>query len=241
MSALNNNTLANPSNSFYAPAGESARNWYLFPSLTGEVNLVDASGTQLLHSIEANLYYNNELLAKAGDIQNVADWALYPALADVNLDGRNLTDASSATINNTLTATSISCLDQLVAGSATVVGSLLANSLSTNGAVPPVANNVTTGTVTASGLVGAGSVTATGAVQGGSLVTTGGLDMVNTAITRTSSVGISAGGFAPYGALSSPDGVMLTWNGAQIQTGGGGSAANWAKVSACVVLRKAHK
>jgi len=67
--------------------------WYLNPSLNGEVLLNDASGTQLLHSIDANLYYNNELLAKAGDIENVADWSLYPALQQVELAGQNIIQA----------------------------------------------------------------------------------------------------------------------------------------------------
>jgi len=67
--------------------------WYLNPSLTGEILLNDASGTQLLHSIDANLYYNNELLAKANDIQDIGDWSLYPAIATVELAGQNIIQA----------------------------------------------------------------------------------------------------------------------------------------------------
>jgi len=51
--------------------------------------------------------------------------------------------------------------------------------------------------------------------------------MTNSAITRAASVGISNAGLAPYGSLTSPDGVMLTWNGQAVNTGGGGSAAAW--------------
>ena len=56
--------------------------------------------------------------------------------------------------------------------------------------------------------------------------------MANTSITRASSIGISSHGSAPYGSLSSPDGAMLTWNGAQIQTGSGGDVSKWSTFNA---------
>ena len=101
MSLLNNATLANTRTPYYALASESAKNWYLFPSLSGEVLLNDSSGTQVLQSIAGNLYYNNELLAKAGDISNAADWSFYPALFPVNINGQTISDVSSITVNNT--------------------------------------------------------------------------------------------------------------------------------------------
>jgi len=209
--ALPNNTFTSPGASFYAPAGESAKNWYLFPSLNGQVLLVDASGTQTLKSIDANLYYNNELLAKANDIQDIADWSLYPALATVELAGQNITqvgDISGATAHiGAITATSVT-----------------ASTISATG--------ITGTTITASGNVSGGSVTTIGTVSAGSISTTGGLDMTNSAITRASSVGISNAGFAPYGSLTSPDGVALTWNGASINTGAAGNVAQWANYPA---------
>jgi len=66
----------------------------------------------------------------------------------------------------------------------------------------------------------------------GAITAQGGVDMANTAITRTASVAISNSGFAPYGSLTSPDGVALTWNGASITTGSGGNASAWANFSA---------
>ena len=39
------------------------------------------TGTHLLNGQAGDLYYDDELLAKANDIQDVADWALYPALS----------------------------------------------------------------------------------------------------------------------------------------------------------------
>jgi hypothetical protein len=234
--ALPNNTYASPGVSFYAPAGESAKNWYQFPALNGTIQLVDASGTQLLRSIDGDLFYNNELLAKASDIQDVADWSLYPALQSVELAGQDIIQANNITAASTITA------NVLDASSATITGAVSANSLATvpgpftSGDVKTqtvtASGLVSAGSVSSSGLVSAGSVSSTGNIQGTSLTTTGGLDMANTAITRASAVNISANGFAPYGALSSPDGTLLTWNGATINTGGAGSASNWANYPA---------
>lgn len=64
---------------------------------SGAITLVDASGSQLLRAIGGDLFFNNELLARAGDIQDIADWSLYPALANVNVDGKNVTNVSQLT------------------------------------------------------------------------------------------------------------------------------------------------
>ena len=232
MSLLNNATLANTRTPYYALASESAKNWYLFPSLSGEVLLNDSSGTQVLQSIAGNLYYNNELLAKAGDISNAADWSFYPALFPVNINGQTISDVSSITVNNTLTADVIQNGALFNTGGIQSLGGIVAASLSTDPNPPYAAGDVKTTTVTASGLVGAGSVVASGNIQGGSMTTTGGLDMANSAITRAASVGISNAGFGPYGSLTSPDGVALTWNGASITTGAGGNVSQWANYPA---------
>lgn len=231
--ALPNNTFASPGNPYYAVKGEivGAQDWYQYPSLTGEIELIDASGTQLLQSIEGNLYYNNELLAKANDIQDIADWSLYPALASVDMNGQSLLDVSSVVINNDLTVQDISANGIInaqslfvTAGIETANSGIFTNFISTNGGAG-VSGNVKTSTVSASGNVAAGSLT-----------TTGGLDMTNSSITRASSVNISNSGFAPYGALTSPDGVQLTWNGAAITTGAGGNVAQWANFPAVATV-----
>jgi hypothetical protein len=80
---------------------DTASTWYLYPALPiapatgGAINFVDASGTHILESINGNLFYDTELLAKANDIQDVADWALYPALAAVNIDGQTVSNVES--------------------------------------------------------------------------------------------------------------------------------------------------
>ena len=226
MSTLANNSQANPGNSFYALATESGSLWYNFPSETGQVLLNDASGTQVLKSVGADLFFNDELLAKAGDVEDIADWSLYPALADVNMDGQNLLDVSSAVINNTLTT------NVLDAVSITNQSNIVTATLQMAGEPVPSLGQITAKSIATSGALTAGSVSTTGSIGGGSLSTTGGLDMSNTAISRASTVNISNSGFAPYGALTSPDGVALTWNGASITTGAGGNASQWANYPA---------
>ena len=213
--------------------------------------MVDASGTQVLQSVDGNLFYNQELLARASDIQDISQWSDYPVLnpAGVDFNGNPLVNATSITAtgdisgNNITAGGNVSAIDLIASGtiqgnSLSVAtpsqpftpGNIQANSANVSGAVS-VGSLASSGTVSGTAFTAA-SLLASGNVQGGSLTTTGGLDMTNTAISRTSAVNISAGGFAPYGALSSPDGVMLTWNGAQIQTGGSGSVSQWANFAA---------
>jgi len=214
MASLPNNTFASPGNSFYALATESAKNWYQFPSLNGQVLLNDASGTQVLQAIGGDLFFNTELLAKASDISDIADWSYYPVLnpAGVNFNGNPLFDASSIQTTGDVSSATVH------------TGIVSCASLASTGDLS--GQTVHSGPITATS-ISATTVTGT-TIQGTSLVTTGGLDMVNTGVTRASAVGISAFGAGPYGSLSSPDGVMLTWNGSQIQTGAGGAVSQWA-------------
>jgi len=87
--------------SYFATAGSTGgggapTDWYLYPALPvapatgGAVLFEDASGQHVLESIDGNLFFDTELLAKASDIQDVADWALYPALADVDMNGQTM-------------------------------------------------------------------------------------------------------------------------------------------------------
>jgi len=64
----------------------------------GVINMRDNNGTNhTLESIDANLFFDDELLAKAGDIQNISDWALYPALANVDMDNKSIVNCGSIT------------------------------------------------------------------------------------------------------------------------------------------------
>lgn len=93
--------------SYFAPAGITVGDpatWYLYPTLPvlpatgGAIKFVDSSGQHILESIAGNLYYDTELLAKAGDIQDVADWALYPAIGDVDVNGKALNTIGAMTL-----------------------------------------------------------------------------------------------------------------------------------------------
>jgi len=139
---------------FYNANSLMPATWYLNPALNGEVLLDDASGTQLLHSIDGNLYYNNELLAKANDIQDIGDWSLYPALATVELAGQNLAQVGNIDASGgTITAGTINFND-LSGGSLTLTGGINAGNsgiicggLSTAGTGPITSNSITTGQI----------------------------------------------------------------------------------------------
>jgi len=93
------------------------------------IEFIDASGTHLLESIDGNLYFDNELLARANDIQDVGDWALYPALANVDMNGKDLTNAADIFSNGgTLVPPAGSMM--MYAGSAAPAGWLMCDGTS---------------------------------------------------------------------------------------------------------------
>jgi hypothetical protein len=57
--------------------------WSLFPTLSNQIIL---NPSNVIQQIGNDLYFNNDILAVAGNISNVADWYLYPALAKVDLN-----------------------------------------------------------------------------------------------------------------------------------------------------------
>jgi hypothetical protein len=82
----------------YAPAST----WYQYPVPNGQaIHFIDICGNHILHAIDGDLYYDFELLAKAGDIQDVADWSLYPALQNVDMDGHALENVSAIDLSGT--------------------------------------------------------------------------------------------------------------------------------------------
>lgn len=218
MSVLNNLTLANSRTPYYALAGESGSNWYTFSSLTGKVFLTDDTGNHVIQAVGNDLFYDNELLAKAADIQDIADWSLYPAISTILMNGNIIQECSSLQISSItagdIATTTLEATGTIQAGTlATVPG-------------PYTPGNVKTLTLSAT------SITASSNIQGGTITTTGGIDMTNSGLTRTSNIGLSAFGAPPYGNLTSPDGSVLTWNGASINTGAAGSASQWANYPA---------
>ena len=257
MSLLSNSTYENPTTPFFALASESANKWYTFPSLNGQVILQDASGSQILQAIGGDLFFNEELLAKASDLQDISEWSDYPVLnpAGVNFDGNPLVNASTITASGDISGGgkitiagdisgggkitiagdisgggALSVSGVLSGSGVTVTGALQGGSLSVTGAAA-------VGSVASMGAVSGTTITGSGAVQGASLTTTGGLDMTNSAINRASSVNISNAGFAPYGQLTSPNGTQLLWNGASIATGAAGDTSLWANFPAVAPIQ----
>jgi len=67
---------------------------------SGIMNMTDNLGDSYpLDARDGNLYFDGELLAKAGDIQNISDWALYPAIADVDMATKSVIGATSVETN----------------------------------------------------------------------------------------------------------------------------------------------
>lgn len=72
---------------------------------SGIITLSDTAGNQTLEAIGTDLFYDGQLLAKANDIQNISDWALYPAIGDVNIDGKNIENVLKLTDSNNVFGT----------------------------------------------------------------------------------------------------------------------------------------
>jgi len=71
----------------------------LFQSTLTTQDLTVGSGaikltpSHILETIGGDLFFDTELLAKANDIQQIADWSLYPALSTINMNGSNIINA----------------------------------------------------------------------------------------------------------------------------------------------------
>jgi hypothetical protein len=226
--ALPNNTFASPGVPFYALAGESAKNWYKFPSVNGQVLLQDASGTQVLQAIGGDLFFNQELLAKANDIQDIADYSLYPVInpAGVNFDGNPLVGASTITASGEINGGSL----VVSGGINTLTSSISTSGISTNDTIPGV-NQIVTGSVVAETIQAT-----TGAVLKGASLNDA-LDMINNPINRASAINLNNSGFGPYGSLTSPNGTQLLWNGATVSTGAAGNVSQWANFPAVAPIQ----
>ena len=61
--------------------------------LTVTSGAIKLTPSHVLETIGGDLFFDTELLAKANDIQNIADWSLYPALSTINMNGSNIINA----------------------------------------------------------------------------------------------------------------------------------------------------
>lgn len=78
--------------------------WSTTPATSNRIYM-DASN--ILSNVGSNLYFNGNLLADAGALPNIGDWALYPALSNINLNGYSISNSIgySGTGNVTTTGT----------------------------------------------------------------------------------------------------------------------------------------
>ena len=95
------------------PTGDVST-WSVYPATS---NTIKMDSTHNLTSSGNNLYFNGNLIANASDIQNIADWALYNAISDVNLS--NLGSNYSITGAKNITA-----ISNVSAGSVTSSGAV---------------------------------------------------------------------------------------------------------------------
>lgn len=165
------------------------------------IRFTDLSGNHDLRSIAGDLYFDAELLAKANDIQNVADWALYPALAAVNIDGFPVSNVQSLELDTSGGASVTLTTD--------ASGHVLAN------AVPLATETFATAAATAA------------AAQWATHFATATVDLSGQTLSNAASVGIGAAG--ANGLLTTASaGTVLQFNGATISTGTGGNVSQWA-------------
>jgi len=84
--------------------------------LSGNIKILneDDQAPNYLQAISGNLYFNNQLLAQAGDIQEIADWSLYPALQTINADNHGIKNAGNIAFGNNINVLSIDGSNQLL-------------------------------------------------------------------------------------------------------------------------------
>lgn len=86
---------------------QDVSNWYQYPALNGIILFGDPNNPDTLQSAGGNLYFNGEVLAQAGQISNVADWSLYVAIQNVNMNNfsiSNLSGINGSAISNYVTS-----------------------------------------------------------------------------------------------------------------------------------------
>ena len=81
--------------------------WFNYPTTNGTVLFDDASGQHQLESINGDLFFDGILLARAGDIQDIAAWADYPAIQTINANNHGITGVTSLVASGLITSGSV--------------------------------------------------------------------------------------------------------------------------------------
>jgi hypothetical protein len=90
--------------------------------LTVTSGAIKMTSNHILETVGGDLYFDTELLAKAGDIQQIADWSLYPALSTLNMNGSNIINAQQIqTVQLTNASGTFGTAGQLLASDGTKI------------------------------------------------------------------------------------------------------------------------
>jgi hypothetical protein len=83
---------------------------------SGNIKILNEDNQQpnYLQAISGNLYFNNQLLAQAGDIDDIADWSLYPAVQTVNVANRGINNAGNISFDNNTNILSVNGSNELL-------------------------------------------------------------------------------------------------------------------------------
>jgi hypothetical protein len=206
--------------------------WYNYASLTGNVAFIDASGNHDLQSIEGNLYYDGELLARAGDIQDIAAWADYPAINNVDMNTNRIDNAGD------IECADIQCADVISGGDITAAAEMFCAHMNIFeagtqfGDVPATTTEIFEGVITnGSDIVNQGDISTntlhvTTTADVGSLSSAGDISGATLHISGTATIhDIDLSGCA---LTSDATGSALFVNGVQVQTGSPSDASQWA-------------
>jgi hypothetical protein len=84
--------------------------------LSGNIKILneDDQAINYMQAISGNLYFNNQLLAQANNIQDIADWSLYPALQTINADNNGINNTGNISFGNNTNILSVNGGNQLL-------------------------------------------------------------------------------------------------------------------------------
>jgi hypothetical protein len=191
----------------YAGTSVLPSSWYVYPTQSGKIDFIDGLGTHQLKAIEGNLFYDESLLARADDIQEIADWALYPCIDPTGVDMNGYPIINASTITGT--------------------GQIQGGSFLTTGAISGAGILGTSLNVT--GAISGASVAVTGDISGQTL------HIAQNATAQTVNI-LPTGSVTPCILTTNPAGNTLFVNGNAVSAGTGGDITQWATKPAVATI-----
>ena len=84
--------------------------------LSGNIKILneDDQAINYMQAISGNLYFNNQLLAQANQLQDIADWSLYPALQTIDADNHGINNTGNISFGNNTNILSVNGGNQLL-------------------------------------------------------------------------------------------------------------------------------